>query len=176
MFSPDHKDTLEAMIPSGFTAINSKRLTPPGRYNLLPPEDLYSDASGHSSHRRSTIPPLDDDYLDDGGASQDAFPDHNQALDEDEFIKPSIEYDTDTTAAKVTSDSADLELTSSDENHSRYSYSIVKGEAREMFDGEQPEFCVKNSRSEKTRYALDAHSDTPVEMRFCQWEGQAYGY
>lgn len=165
---------MEAVTPSGFTAINGRKLTPPGGYNVLPPEHPPTESSAHASHHRSILSL--DQILNDPDVPADSVSDHEHTLNIDDFMAQSVEYDTDTITLKPTSDVDDQESSSSTEDEPKYSYSIVKGEAREMFGDKQPDFCVKHSKNEASRDVLDVDSDIIVEMKFRQWDGNSYGY
>lgn len=183
MFSPDYRDTMEATRPSGFTAINDRKLTPPPRYNVLPPERYSETLSyGFSEGTGSAF----DEALKDVGLRQEDFPGvdlpRSSLADEAEPsakqtpIKRSVESDTDTVAVRIPSDMADLDTWSDSDDGSEYSYTNTRRQALELFEHEQPDFCIKNPKKELTRDVRDAFSGTIVEMQFRWWEDALYGY
>lgn len=120
---------------------------------------------------------LDRDHLREPRSIPTSMPDHDQRLDKDDLVEPSVEEDMETIALRIPSDVDEAATSSEHEKNITYSYSQVKKEALELYHDDQPDFCVKNAKKETTRDVRDNASDEIVEMNFRWWDGGAtYGY
>lgn len=174
MYSP-YYENMENVVPSGFTAINARKFTPPGGYDTLPPQNVFTDPEPRDSPDHSDG--VFDQMINEFTVSDNSIALQDQPSNTAELVVKSVEADSDTIALRPTSDMGDDEsMGSSEDVYGKYSYETVKKEARQMFDDEQPDFCVKNSKNDATREVLDVASDTVVMMKFRRWKGQPYGY
>lgn len=161
--------------PSAFTATNSCRPTAPGRYNVLPPASTFSQSSAHTSRHRTGA--QFDQILTEVDSPEDATLNDDHILNIDDFIIPSVEDDTDDSV--TVGNTPDPKHRSPADNAKpvpAYSYKSTRDEARRIFGSKQPDFCVKNSKNEKTRSVLDTQSKKTVVMRFRRWNNKSYGY
>lgn len=177
---------MDASTTSGFTAINGRKPTPPGGYDVLPPNhelptfdaqltSALDEVLNDSEFVRSSS--FGHDEPDDTGVTRSSTIDNDAPLAKANVIEPSIEDDIDTITLKIATDADDSMIASGSEEDSAYSYLSVKNEALVLFHDEQPDFCVKNSKKEMTRDVRDNSSNEVVQMKFRWWDDDAaYGY